>query len=89
MTRNEGERAGIEVVLRAITEPLARIAANSGAEPAVVLGNVTAVRARSATTPLPGSMAISWKWLFLDPAKVTRTALQTAASVAGFMLMGG
>ena len=82
-----GERAeGVAVVRRAMEEPLCQIAANAGYEPAVVLARV-----REGTDDL-GFNAVTEKYEpllaagVIDPAKVVRTALQNAASVAGLLL---
>ena len=80
------EQIGVTIVRRALEEPLRQIAANAGMEGAVVVGKV-----REGTGHF-GFNAASEKYEDLvaagviDPAKVTRTALQNAASIAGLML---
>ncbi|HEX7177770.1 MAG TPA: chaperonin GroEL [Pyrinomonadaceae bacterium] len=81
------EQIGVNIVRRALEEPLRQIAANAGVEGAVVVERV-----RSAKGENDGFNAATEKYEDLvkagviDPAKVTRTALQNAASIAGLML---
>ncbi|MBK8464539.1 MAG: chaperonin GroEL [Chloracidobacterium sp.] len=80
------EQIGVTIVRRALEEPLRQIAANAGQEGAVVVGKVREGKGHF------GFNAASEKYEDLvaagviDPAKVTRTALQNAASIAGLML---
>ena len=80
------EQIGVTIVRRALEEPLRQIAANAGQEGAVVVGKVREGEGHF------GFNAASEKYEDLvaagviDPAKVTRTALQNAASIAGLML---
>jgi chaperonin GroEL len=84
---NEDQNVGIGIALRAMTAPLRQIATNAGVEGAVVLDKVNQLKGSNegynAQTGEYGDMI---KWGILDPAKVTRTALQAAASVAGLMI---
>jgi chaperonin GroEL len=84
---NEDQNVGIGIALRAMTAPLRHIATNAGVEGAVVLDKVNQLKGSNegynAQTGEYGDMI---KWGILDPAKVTRTALQAAASVAGLMI---
>ncbi len=81
------EQIGVTIVKRALEEPLRQIAQNAGQEGAVIVGKV-----RENDSPNYGFNAASEKFEDLvaagviDPAKVTRTALQNAASIAGLML---
>ncbi|HUG80531.1 MAG TPA: chaperonin GroEL [Bryobacterales bacterium] len=81
------EQTGVQVVRRALEEPLRWIAQNAGFEGAIVVGKV-----RSSKDPNYGFNAATEQYEDLvkagviDPAKVTRTALQNAASIAGLML---
>ncbi|GAB4301386.1 MAG: chaperonin GroEL [Methylophaga sp.] len=83
---NEDQHAGARIALRAMEEPFRQIVANAGVEPSVV---VEKVRAESGTfgynaqTEEYGDML---EMGIIDPAKVTRAALQNACSVAGLML---
>ena len=83
---NHDQNAGIAIVLRAIEEPLRQIVFNAGGEPAVVINNVsngTGNYGYNASNEVYGDMV---EMGVLDPTKVTRTALQNAASIAGLML---
>ena len=81
------EQIGVTIVRRALEEPLRQIAQNAGQEGAVIVGKV-----RENESANYGFNAASEKFEDLvaagviDPAKVTRTALQNAASIAGLML---
>ncbi len=81
------EQIGVTIVKRALEEPLRQIAQNAGKEGAVIVGKV-----RENDSENYGFNAASEKFEDLvaagviDPAKVTRTALQNAASIAGLML---
>jgi chaperonin GroEL len=83
---NVEQEAGIKIVLRAIEEPLRQIVANSGEEPSVVVNKVAEGKGNfgfNAQTHTYGDLV---QMGVLDPTKVTRTALQNAASVAGLIL---
>jgi chaperonin GroEL len=83
---NTDQDAGIKIVLRALEEPLRQIAGNAGDEPSVVLNKVVEGKGNfgyNAQTAEYGDMVDMG---VLDPAKVVRTALQNAASVAGLIL---
>ncbi|MEP7213213.1 MAG: chaperonin GroEL [Acidobacteriota bacterium] len=81
------EQIGVNIIKRALEEPLRQIAQNAGKEGAVIIDKVLA-----STEESYGFNAASEKFEDLvaagviDPAKVTRTALQNAASIAGLML---
>src|ERR1700688_4375917 len=81
------EATGINIVKRALEEPLRQIAYNAGLEGAVVIGKVRESKDENygfnAETEEYGDMV---KMGVIDPAKVTRLALQNAASIAGLML---
>src|SRR5512147_2985109 len=83
---NVEQDAGIKIVLRAMEEPLRQIVANSGDEPSVVVNAVANGKGNygyNAATHEYGDLV---EMGVLDPTKVTRTALQNAASVASLML---
>jgi len=83
---NHDQEAGIKIVLRAIEEPLRQIVANAGAEASVVVNKVVEGSGNfgyNASNDTYGDMV---EMGVLDPTKVTRSALQNAASVAGLML---
>jgi chaperonin GroEL len=83
---NEDQTTGIEIVKRAIEEPLRQIAVNAGREGAVVAQNVKAGKGDygyNAQTDTYEKLYVSG---VIDPAKVARVALENAASVAGMFL---
>lgn len=83
---NEEQNVGIRLALRAMEAPLRQIVANCGDEPSVVANNVKAKDGNygyNASTEEYGDMIAMG---ILDPTKVTRSALQYAASVAGLMI---
>ncbi len=83
---NHDQDAGVKIVLRAVEQPLREIVRNCGGEDSVVVNKVLSGKANygyNASTDEYGDMM---EMGVLDPTKVTRTALQNAASVAGLML---
>jgi chaperonin GroEL len=86
-TGDPDEQTGVNIVKRALEEPLRQIVANAGKEGAVIVERV-----RSEKNANVGYNVITEKFEDLiaagviDPAKVTRSALQNAASIAGLML---
>jgi chaperonin GroEL len=83
---NADQDAGIKIVLRAMEEPLRMIVANSGYEPSVVVNKVAEGKGNYGFNAQTGEYGDLVSMGVLDPTKVTRTALQNAASVAGLML---
>ncbi|HVW22098.1 MAG TPA: chaperonin GroEL [Opitutaceae bacterium] len=83
---NPDQEAGIKIVLRAIEEPLRQIAANAGADPSVVLSRVAEGSGNFGFNALTNQYGDLVQMGVLDPCKVTRTALQNAASIAGLAL---
>jgi chaperonin GroEL len=83
---NPDQDAGLRIVFRALEEPLRQIVANSGAEPSVVLARVLGSQDAFGYNALTGEYGDLVAMGILDPCKVTRTALQNAASVAGLIL---
>ena len=83
---NEDQNVGIGIALRAMTYPLRQIAVNSGDEGSVVLDKVRNLKGNNGYNAQTGEYGDLVKMGILDPAKVTRTALQAAASVAGLMI---
>ncbi len=84
--QNEDQNVGIRVALRSMESPLRQIVSNTGDEPSVVANNVKAGSGNygyNAATEKYGDMIDMG---ILDPTKVTRSALQYAASVAGLMV---
>ena len=83
---NEDQNVGISIALRALESPLRQIVSNSGEEASVILDKVKNGKGNfgfNAATSEYGDMI---KMGILDPAKVARTALQAAGSVAGLMI---
>ena len=83
---NDEQDAGITIVLRALEEPLRQIVANAGGEPSVVLAKVLEGKdsfGYNAATEEYGNLI---EMGILDPTKVTRSALQNAASIASLIL---
>jgi chaperonin GroEL len=83
---NEDQNVGIAMTLRALTAPLVQIANNAGAHGFVVLDKVRSMSGAEGFNAATGEFGDMIKMGILDPAKVTRTALQAAASVAGMMI---
>jgi len=83
---NDEQNAGIRIVLRAVEEPLRQIVANAGDEPSVVINAVLEGKGNFGYNASNGTYGDLVELGVLDPAKVTRTALQNAASVAGLIL---
>jgi chaperonin GroEL len=83
---NLDQEAGIKIVLRAVEEPLRQIVQNAGAEPSVVVSNVAAGKGNYGYNAANETYGDMLEMGILDPTKVTRSALQNAASVAGLML---
>jgi chaperonin GroEL len=86
-TENDDQRVGVDIVRRALSQPLRQIAENSGEDGAVVAGKVAEHKDASV-----GFDAQSHKYVdmiksgIVDPTKVVRVALQDAASVAGLLI---
>ena len=83
---NEDEQTGIEIIRRAIEEPLRQIVANAGKEGAVVVDKVRAGEADFGYNARKDVYENLKAAGVVDPAKVTRVALENAASIAGMFL---
>ncbi len=83
---NPDQDAGIKIVLRAMEEPLRQIVANGGEEASVVVANVIAGKGNYGYNASSGEYGDLVEMGVVDPTKVTRTALQNAASVSGLLL---
>jgi chaperonin GroEL len=83
---NPDQDAGVRIVLRALEEPLRQIVANAGEEPSVVVARVVAGEGAFGFNAATGDYGDLVAMGVLDPCKVTRTALQNAASIAGLIL---
>ena len=84
--RNHDQTVGINILRRAIEEPLRLIMHNAGEEPSVVLQKVQEGSGAFGFNAATGEYGDLLEMGILDPTKVTRSALQNAASVAGLML---
>jgi chaperonin GroEL len=83
---NEDQTVGIRILQRAIEEPLRQIVANAGEDAAVILNEVKAAKGAHGYNAATGDFGDMLEMGILDPTKVTRLALQNAASVAGLLL---
>jgi chaperonin GroEL len=83
---NPDQDHGIALVLKAIEAPLREIVANAGGEPSVVINKVLEGKGNFGFNAANDTYGDMIDMGILDPTKVTRTALQNAASVAGLML---
>ncbi|MBQ0119248.1 MAG: chaperonin GroEL [Bacteroidales bacterium] len=83
---NEDEQIGIEIVLRAIEEPLRQIVVNAGKEGAVVVNKVRQGKGDYGYNARKDEYENMKKAGVVDPAKVARVALENAASIAGMFL---
>jgi len=80
------QECGIKIVLRAVEEPLRQLIENAGFEPSVVLDRVLGGEGNFGFNASTGEYGDLVAMGVLDPCKVTRTALQNAASIAGLIL---
>jgi chaperonin GroEL len=85
-TDNPDQAAGVKIVLRAVEQPMREIARNAGDEPSVVINKVNEGKGNFGYNAQTGEYGDLVAMGVLDPTKVTRYALQNAASVAGLML---
>jgi len=83
---NEDQDVGITLARRAMEEPLRQIVSNAGGEPSVVLNEVASNEGNYGYNAATGEYGDMVEMGILDPTKVTRSALQNAASVAGLMI---
>ena len=83
---NEDQNVGISIALRSMETPLRQITANSGEEASVILDKIKEGKGNFGFNAATGEYGDMIEMGILDPAKVTRTALQAAGSVAGLMI---
>ena len=83
---NEDQTVGIRILARSIEEPLRQIVENAGEDAAVILNQVKSGKGSYGYNAATGEYGDMLDFGILDPAKVTRLALQNAASVAGLLL---
>ena len=83
---NEDQNVGINLLRRAMEAPMRQIVTNAGDEASVVVDKVKSMKGSEGYNAATGEYGDMIKFGIPDPAKVTRTALQAAASVAGLMI---
>ena len=83
---DEDEQNGVEIVHNALSAPLENIAANAGAEGKVVVEKVKSMKGNEGWNAQTGVYEDLVKAMVIDPKKVTRSALENAASVASMFL---
>ncbi len=83
---NDDQNVGINILRRAIEEPLRQIVKNAGGDPSVVLNAVAEGKGNYGYNAATGEFGDMIEQGILDPTKVTRFALQNAASVSGLLL---
>ncbi|MFT5934501.1 MAG: chaperonin GroEL, partial [Hydrogenophaga sp.] len=83
---NPDQDAGIKLVMKAVEAPLREIVANAGGEPSVVVNAILAGKGNYGFNAANDTYGDMIEMGILDPTKVTRTALQNAASVSSLML---
>jgi chaperonin GroEL len=83
---DDDERTGVAIVKRALEEPLRQIAENAGLEGSVIVEKVKALGAHEGLDARTGEFVDLVKSGIIDPAKVSRAALENAASIAGLVL---
>jgi chaperonin GroEL len=85
-TKNEDQAVGVKILARAIEEPLRQIVENAGEDAAVILNRVKEGKGSFGYNAASGDFGDMIEQGILDPTKVTRLALQNAASVSGLLL---
>ncbi len=83
---NDDQAVGVRILHRAIQEPLRQIVKNAGEEPSVILNKVSEGKGNYGYNAANGTYGDMLEMGIIDPAKVTRLALQNAASVSGLLL---
>lgn len=83
---NEAQTVGVQLICRALEAPIRQIVSNAGYESSVVLNKVVENKGNYGFNASSGEYGDMLEMGILDPTKVTRTALQQAASVAGLMI---
>tara|TARA_B110000881_G_scaffold78495_1_gene68394 strand:- start:584 stop:1054 length:471 start_codon:yes stop_codon:yes gene_type:complete len=85
-TENEDEQTGINIIMRAVEEPLRQIVENAGLEGSVIVAKVKDGKGDFGFNAKTETYESLYKAGVIDPAKVVRVALENAASVAGMLL---
>src|SRR5207247_6303615 len=83
---NDDEKIGVDIVTRAIEAPVRALANNAGEEGSVIVAEVKKRKGNDGYNVATGEYVDLVKAGVVDPKKVTRTALQNAASIAGLLL---
>jgi len=83
---NDDERIGVDIVKRAVESPVRALANNAGVEGSVIVEEVKKRKGNEGYNVATGEFEDLVKAGVVDPKKVTRTALQNAASIAGLLL---
>ena len=83
---NDDQNIGINIIRRSLQEPLRQIVMNAGGEPSVVVNEVLKRKDNEGYNAATGEYGDMIKMGILDPTKVTRSALQNAASIAGLLV---
>ena len=83
---NQDQDLGVRIVLRSLEEPLRQIVSNSGGDASVVMNEVAKNEGNHGYNASTGEYGDMIEMGILDPTKVTRTALQNAASIAGLLI---
>lgn len=83
---NDDQKAGVSIVIRALESPLANIVSNTGESPEVIVNEVRSKEGNQGYNAADGKYGDMLKMGIIDPTKVTRSALQNAASIAGLLL---
>ena len=86
VTDNEDQRLGVEIVLEAVKEPLKQMALNAGDSPDLIFSIVENQKGSLGVDFVSGDEIDMFEAGIIDPAKVTRCALQNAASVASILI---
>jgi chaperonin GroEL len=86
LSLSDEQRFGVDIIRRAIEEPMRQIAENAGVEGSIVVNRVRAGQADFGYNAATGEYGALIAMGVIDPVKVVRTSLQNAASVAGLML---
>ena len=83
---NEDQNIGINIIRRSLQEPLRQIVNNAGGEPSVIVNEVLNRKGNEGYNAATNEYGDMIKMGILDPTKVTRSALQNAASIAGLLI---
>ena len=83
---NDDQKHGVNIIRRVLEAPLRQIVANAGGEPSVVVNKVLSEKGNFGFNAANDTYGDMFEMGILDPTKVTRTALQSAVSIAGLMI---